>query len=122
MLRIVAATREARAPSRHLLTGFGHRPMTALICAILPLPPAWIGRVGGARRRMLHLRKVRFGGTVAGGWKRRKTAPLGHSALLLQRRKNSAPYHLYAHPAGNDPAPPGQEALQGHLLKINTIF
>lgn len=51
----------------HLITGFEYQLVIAVISATLLLSPAWIGLVGGAQRRMLHLRRVRFGGTVAGG-------------------------------------------------------
>ncbi len=50
-----------------LITQFEYQLVIAVISATLLLSPAWIGLIGRAQRRMLHLSKAQLGGSVAGG-------------------------------------------------------
>ena len=50
-----------------LITSFEYQLVIAVISATLLLSPAWIGLIGRAQRRMLHLSKAQLGGSVAGG-------------------------------------------------------
>ena len=50
-----------------LITSFEYQLVIAVISATLLLSPAWIGLIGRAQRRMLHIGKARLGNSVAGG-------------------------------------------------------
>ncbi|MDB5973383.1 MAG: transporter, family [Nevskia sp.] len=50
-----------------LITNFEYQLVIAVISATLLLSPAWIGLIGRTQRRMLHTRKTRLDGSIAGG-------------------------------------------------------
>ena len=49
-----------------LITNFEYQLVIAVISATLLLSPAWIGLIGRTQRRMLHTRKTRLDGSIAG--------------------------------------------------------